>query len=56
MGFNLSYCRTVYCFSNWSYNESKTINLENRMNFVAVAIVSAIVLRHPFNNPFFWLV
>ena len=57
MSFNLSHCRTVYCFSNQSYNENKTIHWENLMNFVAVAIVSAIVLGHPFNKRVvFWLV
>ena len=47
---NLSHCRTVYCLSYENYNENKTINQENFMNFVAVAIVSAIVLGHPFNK------
>ena len=46
----MSHCRTVYCFSHKSYNENKTISQENLMNFVAVAIVSAIVLGHPFNK------
>ena len=41
---NLSHCRTVYCLSNWSYNENKTINWENLTNFVAVAIVLATVV------------
>ena len=50
MSFYLSHCQTGYCFSNQSYNENKTINKENLMNFVAVAIVSAIVLGHPFNK------
>ena len=31
-------------------NENKTINQENLMNFVAVAIVSVVVLGHPFNK------
>ena len=44
MGFNLSHCRTVYCFSNWSDNENKTIDWGNLMNVVAVVIISAIVL------------
>ena len=35
----------------------KKTNWENLMNFVAVAIVSAIVLGHPFNKRVvFWLV
>ena len=46
MSFNLSHCRTVYCLSNWNYNENKTINQENFMNFVAEAIVSVAVLGH----------
>ena len=50
MTFNLSHCRTVYCFLNQSYNENKAINQENLMNFVAVALVSGIVLSHPFNK------
>ena len=52
-----SHCRTVCCFSIWSHYENKTFNLENFMNSVVVAIVSAIVLGHPFNNRVvFWLV
>ena len=43
MSFNLSHCQTVYCFSNWRCNENKTIDWENLINFVAAAIVSAIV-------------
>ena len=40
----------MYCLSNKNYNENKIINQENFMNFVAVAIVSAIVLDPPFNK------
>ena len=46
---NLSYYRTEYCFSSLSYNEKKTINEENLMNFAAVAILFAIVLSHSLN-------
>ena len=37
-------------FVKLSYNENKTIDQENFINFVAVAIVSVIVLGHPFNK------
>ena len=36
--------------SNQNYNENKTINQENFMNFVTVDFVSVIVLGHPFNK------
>ena len=40
----------MYCLSNWSCNENKTISQQTFVNFVAVAIVSVIVLGHPFNK------
>ena len=33
-----------------SYSENKTINQENLMNFVAAAIVFALVFGHSFNE------